>query len=370
MAFAVLVASLAWHVAGPPRRTMPTVMTATIAEPPPSALTWAEEPDHTWTYDGLTVNYIAAGPQEAPPFLLVHGFGASGFHWRRNVNVLAQAGYRVYAIDLLGFGLSAKPVIDYDAQLWRDQCAAFLREVGGCGEGGCKAVVAGNSIGGYTALSVGAAYPELVHGVVSLNGAGRFSPSPEEAAELQAQEERKAARSELRVAIDTTLERVAVAAARAAAFAGLLVTKQPLRIKQILRQVYPVAPEMADDELVASIVYPAEDKVGLAPPNAIPEVFYRIVSRNGRGGSVAVDELIRQLEIPLLLLWGEEDPWIVSAIGDRTQECAEECGVDVRRVSVRAGHCPQDEAPEPVNAALLEFANELTPGPFDAKESD
>ena len=68
---------------------------------------------------------------------------------------LAAAGYRVYAIDLIGFGLSAKPIIDYDSRLWREQCAAFLREVAGCGEAtGRRAVVAGNSIGGYCALAV------------------------------------------------------------------------------------------------------------------------------------------------------------------------------------------------------------------------
>ena len=36
-----------------------------------------------------------------------------------------------------------------------------------------------------------------------------------------------------------------------------------------------------------------------------------------------------------------------------------ECGVDVRRVSIDAGHCPQDEAPEAVNKGLLDFAAEL-----------
>ena len=38
-----------------------------------------------------------------------------------------------------------------------------------------------------------------------------------------------------------------------------------------------MAPEEADDELVASIVYAADDAPGLAPPGGIPEVFYRIV---------------------------------------------------------------------------------------------
>ena len=105
--------------------------------------------------------------------------------------------------------------------------------------------------------------------------------------------------------------------------------------------------------------------------------------------------------MPLLLLWGERDPWVVSALGDAahrqaagtptpplpiilipaqapspkpysqalslipqyipkpSQACAEECGVDVRRVSIDAGHCPQDEAPRQVNAGLMAFAAEL-----------
>lgn len=292
--------------------------------------------------------------------LLVHGFGASGFHWRRNVPVLAAAGYRVYAIDLIGFGLSSKPVIEYDAAIWTEQCAAFLRDVAGCGPAtGKRALIAGNSIGGYTALATGAAHPDLILGVASLNGAGRFSPSPEQAEAAAVLEAEKAARSPPRVAFDEALEAVGTTIARGVAYLGLFVTKQPLRIKQVLQQVYPVKPNMADDELVASIVYPAEDPVGLAPPNAIPEVFYRIVSRNGRGGSVPVDTLLGDLKVPLLLLWGELDPWIVKATGDRVQATAAALGVDVRRVSVNAGHCPQDEAPEEVNAGLLSFVKEL-----------
>ena len=127
----------------------------------------------------------------------------------------------------------------------------------------------------------------------------------------------------------------------------------------MLRLVYPVKPEAADDELVESIRVPADDPMGLAPPNAIPEVFYRIVSRNKGGGSIPVDTLVAALQVPLLLLWGEQDPWIVSKLGDKLQACAEGLGKDVRRVSVNAGHCPQDEAPEEVNAALLAFAGEV-----------
>lgn len=49
------------------------------------------------------------GPENAPPILLIHGFGASVGHFRKNFPVLVAEGYRVHAIDLLGFGASDKP---------------------------------------------------------------------------------------------------------------------------------------------------------------------------------------------------------------------------------------------------------------------
>lgn len=40
--------------------------------------------------------------------MLVHGYGASSYHWRYNIPALADAGYKVFAVDLLGFGYSEK----------------------------------------------------------------------------------------------------------------------------------------------------------------------------------------------------------------------------------------------------------------------
>ena len=58
-----------------------------------------------------------------------------------------------------------------------------------------------------------------------------------------------------------------------------------------------------DDELVESIRYPAQG------PTA-PEVFYRVIKKNGSGPGVYIDDLLAVLKVPLLLLWGEQDPWI------------------------------------------------------------
>ena len=244
------------------RTPPPPQCTATVGLPAAAPLQWREQGDHTWLWSSeywpepITVNYIAAGDEDAPPVLLIHGFGASGFHFRNNINVLAAAGHRVYAIDLLGFGLTDKPVLEYKASIWRDQCVAFLSQVAGC-KPGRRAVVAGNSIGGFTALSVAAGAPELVRGCVSINGAGRFKPPPEVAAALAEQEAEAAARPALRKAVDEALEAVGKAIGRAVVTGAFYVTKQPARIKQVLRQVYPVTPEAACDELVASIEYPA-----------------------------------------------------------------------------------------------------------------
>eukprot|EP00966_Prymnesium_polylepis_P018167 419084-Prymnesium_polylepis.1 len=114
-----VAASPATPVAGASERA--TVNLATAIDGSVLPLKWTEAPQNMWTFDGwngapgLKVHYYAAGPEDAQPFLLIHGFGASHFHWRRNINVLAAAGYRVYAIDLVGFGLSSKPVIEYDS---------------------------------------------------------------------------------------------------------------------------------------------------------------------------------------------------------------------------------------------------------------
>jgi pimeloyl-ACP methyl ester carboxylesterase len=77
----------------------------------------------------LKPGFLCAG-DKGPPVVLVHGFGASAYHWRYNIPVLA-ASHRVYAVDLLGFGWSDKPLIPgyADYSVWQDQLAAFIREV-------------------------------------------------------------------------------------------------------------------------------------------------------------------------------------------------------------------------------------------------
>jgi len=193
-----------------------------------------------------TISYVAVGDETDPPMLLLHGFGASSFHWRSNINALAEAGNRVYAIDLLGFGASDKPLLDYDSDIWVAQCAGFLREVGGCGATQ-RAVVVGNSIGGFTALALAAAHPELVRGIASLNGAGRFSPTVAERVQAQRRNKAREAGAPLATAWSSTVDAAGAALRKLLLGGAFVLTKQPGRISQVLRQVkslgIPVGPK-------------------------------------------------------------------------------------------------------------------------------
>jgi pimeloyl-ACP methyl ester carboxylesterase len=68
-----------------------------------------------WLWREQKIYFVKAGHNpQLPPLLLVHGFGASTDHWRKNISELSQD-FEVYAIDLLGFGRSPLKTLDRSA---------------------------------------------------------------------------------------------------------------------------------------------------------------------------------------------------------------------------------------------------------------
>lgn len=92
----------------------------------PNALGEGERHDYPWRHG--RISYQVAG--EGMPLLLLHGVyaGASNFEWRHNFAPLARQ-FRVYAPDLLGFGRSDRPALEYTDELYVDLVHDFARDV-------------------------------------------------------------------------------------------------------------------------------------------------------------------------------------------------------------------------------------------------
>ena len=64
---------------------------------------------HYVEVDGLRIHYVDEGPREADPVLMLHGEPSWSYLYRKMIPIVAVAGYRVIAPDLVGFGRSDKP---------------------------------------------------------------------------------------------------------------------------------------------------------------------------------------------------------------------------------------------------------------------
>ena len=119
-----------------------------------------EERRYPWKYGDMF--YEVKGARDAKPLLLIHGFapGASSFEWRKNIDVLATQ-FRVYVVDLLGFGLSDSPSIDYTPETFTDLISDFVREVIGK-----PTVVVAHGITCAYVVADAYRYPKLFEGLV------------------------------------------------------------------------------------------------------------------------------------------------------------------------------------------------------------
>jgi pimeloyl-ACP methyl ester carboxylesterase len=292
----------------------------------------ASIPGQHWQWRDQNIYYVHAGNnQKHPPLLLVHGFGASTDHWRKNITELSRD-FDIWAIDLLGFGRSAKPDWQYSGDLWREQLHDFIQEAIGR-----PAVLVGNSLGGYACLCVAAEYSKLVAGVVLLNSAGPFTnTNPLGSRQISPAQKiiGKLGQSVLKQPW--------------ASFLLFQFVRQRSQIRKTLSKVY-VDQTAIDDRLVEEIYRPSCDR-GAA------KVFASVFS-SPQGKKV--DDLLQAMSCPLLTIWGEGDPWMNS----QTRSAKfREYYPSLTEHYLPAGHCPHDESPEQVNALIHNWVHQTRTG--------
>jgi pimeloyl-ACP methyl ester carboxylesterase len=284
----------------------------------------------TWTWRNHTIAYTVMG--EGQPLVLIHGFGASIGHWRKNIPPLAEAGYRVYALDLLGFGDSDQPPLDYTLDLWQNLLQDFWAEFIQT-----PAIYIGNSIGGLLTLMMLANHPESAIAGAVLNCAGGLNHRPEE--------------------LHPPLNWVMAAFTKVVSsevlgpFVFNQVRRKP-RIRSSLKQVYRNR-EAITEELVEMLYTPA------CKPTA-QKVFASIVTAPP---GPKPTELLPKIQQPLLVLWGENDPWTPIQGAEVYRQLAEEPS-QTPAVTFHSipdtGHCPHDERPEVVNSFILDWLQALS----------
>ncbi|KAK3250321.1 hypothetical protein CYMTET_40294 [Cymbomonas tetramitiformis] len=296
--------------------------------------------DTIWEWEQHKVNYVVAGA--GPPVILIHGFGANLRHFRRNIPVLAQS-HTVYAIDLLGFGKSDKPIgFDFSMERWRDLVACFIEQI--VQE---PVVLVGNSIGSLISLMVAAESPMQkglpstgVRGIVLLNCAGGMNSKFIMESPLENDDPKYKLFSPLFWLVDRILS------TRFIAEPLFNNVKTEENIRQVLKNVY-VNTAAVDDELVDLFIAPSLD-VGAF------ETFTNILT--GEPGP-RPEVVARSVKCPMCIVWGPPDVVtdLEGPIGKFFRELSEKSGPEVELKLVDTGHCPHDDDPETVNSIIKDF---------------
>jgi pimeloyl-ACP methyl ester carboxylesterase len=124
---------------------------------------------------GYRLHYFEAAPGNGgggTPLVLVHGLGARGEDWAAMIPALAAQGFHVYVPDLLGYGRSPKPDVDYSISLEEQTVVQFMQAMHVP-----RADIGGWSMGGWIVMKLALDHPEMVDRLVIYDSAGVYFPA-------------------------------------------------------------------------------------------------------------------------------------------------------------------------------------------------
>jgi len=294
-----------------------------------------------WIWHGWTIQTCRTpAVQGRPQALLIHGFGASIGHWRHTIPALADVA-EVHALDLLGFGASAKPrsrladepeqpgAVRYCFDLWAEQVADYVLGPMAASGGAGPLHLVGNSIGGVIALHAARLLRDRGHppAQVILIDCAQRTLDRKRIGELRGPE--RWSRPLLPALVR---QRWLIAPL-------FTLLARPAFIRSVLARAYPSGANL-DAALVELLHRPARE------PGAV-ESFRGFVNLFD---DHLAPELLADLALPVRMIWGAEDPWESPEEARRWAE-RYPCVRDLQ-VLEGLGHCPHDEGPERVNPLL------------------
>jgi len=264
--------------------------------------------DHFVEVEGIRFHYTEY-PAPGPVVFLLHGFASSTYSWEKVAPLLRDDGFHVYALDMKGFGWSDKPKgSDYGplalvegVNAWMD--AVGLREV----------TFVGNSLGGAVAVVMSIRHPDKVGRMVLVDAGGYPMDLP-------------------------TI--VKLAKTPGAAFFTKLAYGRWM-VKWNLDEVY-----CNDDWITGEQVQAYYDRLRTEGALDAMVALCRAIDFDRFSGYV---DAAKRLQVPTLIIWGENDRWIPLEIGRQFDRDLP----DSRLVVIpECGHVPQEEYPG-VTAMLI-----------------
>jgi pimeloyl-ACP methyl ester carboxylesterase len=291
-----------------------------------------------WFWQGHRCHWRELGETHHPPLVLIHGFGAGSGHWRHNAHSLAAAGWRVFALDLIGFGASSQPGVvpgrPLDNRLWARQLQGFLEQVV---QG--PAVLVGHSLGGLVALSCAVFFPSWVVGVVA-------APLPDPAlvsGDGSRPRRRPPWRRRLKRWLVSSLCRLLPLELLVP-----LIARSPL-LDLGIQSAY-ATPVVGDEELRRVIARPARR------PTAVRSLRAMSIAMALRPQAATAPMLLERLRRPLFVVWGACDQLVPLRVARRVHQLRNDIPLEVM---ADCGHCPHDEQPQGFNRLVLAWLQQI-----------
>jgi haloalkane dehalogenase len=268
--------------------------------------------------DGIVrVAYVEAGPADGPPVLLLHGEPSWSFLYRKMLPVLADAGLRAIAPDLVGFGRSDKPVditdhtyarhVEWMRRLAFD--ALDLREV----------TMVGQDWGGLIGLRLVAENPDRFTGVVAAN-----TGLPTGDQEMP----------ELWWAFHDTVDKA--------------------QVLDIGRFVQSGCKSMLSDEVRAAYDAPFPNEMYKAGPRAMPGLVPTTPDDPASEDNRRAWARLSTMDVPVLCAFSDSDP-ITGPMGPVLQRSLPGAAGRTHPVIPDAGHFLQEDAGEHLASVIAEF---------------
>lgn len=266
--------------------------------------------DRVVEVDGVMLQVREEGPSDAPAVIMIHGYGSSRLTWSGITPRLAER-FRVIALDLKGFGRSARPVGDYSPEAQAALIIGLMDRLGVS-----RAALVGHSWGGSIALATALAAPARVTRL-GLYGAFVYDEQI------------------------PPYFRWAKAAGLGEVVFAMNFRERP--DERLARAFYN--PDLLEERYVERVTAELERPGTLAASLAAV-----------RGMDfVALAPRYKEVRQPALLLWGREDRVSPPAFGERL---AAELPSSRLLVFPRCGHFPHVEARDASTTALIAFLTE------------